>query len=79
MGTDSLERKVMDQKDEDIWEEFFKDNQGVVFLVVRPDKTVSLKTNIYDMKELKAVFSTAYAMATFQDVKRGDYGVDRMH
>jgi hypothetical protein len=79
MGTNSLERKVMDQKDEDIWEEFFKDNQGVVFLVVRPDKTVSLKTNIYDMKELKAVFSTAYTMATFQDVKSDDYGVDRMH
>ena len=70
---------MMDQKDQDIWEEFFKDNQGVVFLVVKPDKTVSLKTNIYDMKELKAVFSTAYTMAVFQDVKSDDYGVDRMH
>ena len=69
----------MDQKDEEVWEEFFRDNQGVVFLVVRPDKTVSLKTNIYDMTELKAVFSTAYMMATLQDVKRDDYGVDRMH
>ena len=69
----------MNQEDQDIWEEFFKDNQGVVFLVVRPDKTVSLKTNIYDMTELKAVFTTAYMMATFQDVKSDDYGVDRMH
>lgn len=69
----------MDQKDQDIWDEFFKDNQGVVFLVVKPDRTVSLKTNIYDMNELKSIFTTAYMMATFQDVKSDDYGVDRMH
>lgn len=69
----------MKQEDQDIWEEFFKDNQGVVFLVVKPDRTVSLKTNIYDMNELKSIFSTAYSMAVFQDVKRDDYGVDRMH
>ena len=69
----------MEQEDQDIWEEFFKDNQGVVFLVVKPDKTINLKTNIYDMAELKSVFTTAYLMATLQDVKSDDYGVDKFH
>jgi len=66
-------------EDQDIWQEFFKDNNGIVFLVVRPDKTVHLKTSIHDLNELKSIFTTAYMMATLHDVKRSDYGLDNLH
>lgn len=59
-------------------ESFFDDVDGVVVIAVR-DKTVNIKTNIYDLEELKGVFTTAYMMALFQDMKKDPDDVDRMH
>ena len=70
MGNDPLEFKN---------DEFWKDMQDVVFVCVKKDKTINLKTSILDMDELKSVFSTAYTMALFHDMKTNPKDIDRMH
>jgi hypothetical protein len=63
--------------DED--DEFWKDMEDVVFLCIKKDRTINLKTSIMDMEELKSVFSTAYTMAMFQDMKTNPKDLDNLH
>lgn len=60
-------------------DEFWKDMEDVVFLCINKDRTINLKTSIMDMEELKSVFSTAYIMAMFQDMKKNPKDIDKMH
>jgi hypothetical protein len=60
-------------------DEFWKDMEDVVFLCVKKDKTINMKTSIIDMEDLKSVFSTAYMMAMFHDMKRDPSDLDNMH
>jgi hypothetical protein len=60
-------------------DEFWKDMEDVVFLCVKKDKTINMKTSIVDMEDLKSVFSTAYMMAMFHDMKRDPSDLDNMH
>lgn len=60
-------------------DEFWKDMEDVVFLCIKKDRTINLKTSIMDMEELKSVFSTAYTMAMFQDMKKNPKDIDKMH
>ena len=64
----------------DFEEDGFWDNlEDVVFINIRKDKTINLKTSIRDMEELKSVFSTAYMMAMFRDMKSDEKDVDNLH
>lgn len=65
--------------EDEIIDEFYDDMNNVIILVVKDDKTVNLRTSIKDLKEVKAVLSAAYMMATFHDVKRNDYGIDNIN
>ena len=60
-------------------DEFWNDMEDVVFLCIKKDRTINLKTSIMDMEELKSVFSTAYTMAMFQDMKKNPKDIDKMH
>lgn len=60
-------------------DEFWKDMEDVVFLCIKKDRTINLKTSIMNMEELKSVFSTAYTMAMFQDMKKNPKDIDKLH
>jgi hypothetical protein len=60
-------------------DEFWRDMKDVIFVCVKKDRTINLKTSILDMGELKSVFSTAYTMALFHDMKINPKDIDKMH
>lgn len=70
MGTDPLDFEN---------DEFWKDMEEVVLVCVKKDRTINLKTSIKDMEDLKSVFSTAYTMALFHDMKTDPKDVDKLH
>ena len=53
--------------------------EDVVFLCIKKDRTVSMKTSVRDMEELKSIFSTAFMMALFHDMKSSPKDVDKLH
>jgi len=67
MGTHPLD------KDDEFWE----DMEDVVFICVKKDKRINMKTSVRDMNELQSIFSTALMMATFHKVKQED--IDKLH
>lgn len=58
---------------------FWEDMQDVVFICIKKDRTINLQTSVTNMEELKSVFSTAYMMALFHDMKSDPKDIDRMH
>lgn len=58
---------------------FWEDMQDVVFICIKKDRTINLQTSVTSMEELKSVFSTAYMMALFHDMKSDPKDIDRMH
>lgn len=60
-------------------DEFWKDMEEVVLVCVKKDRTINLKTSIKDMEDLKSVFSTAYTMALFHDMKTDPKDIDKLH
>lgn len=58
-------------------DEFWNDMEDVVFLCVKKDRTINMKTSVRDMDELQSIFSTALMMATFHKVKQED--IDKLH
>ena len=70
MGTNPL-----DFENDNFWDNL----EDVVFINVKKDKTINLKTSIMNMEELKSVFSTAYMMAMFRDMKSDPKDVDNLH
>jgi len=63
----------------DLEDEFWKDMEDVVFINVRKDRTINMQTSVSNMEELKSIFSTAYMMAMFQDMKSNPKDVDKLH
>ena len=63
----------------DLEDDFWKDMEDIVFINIRKDRTINLQTSIMNMEELKSVFSTAYMMAMFRDMKTDPKDIDRMH
>ena len=63
----------------DLEDDFWNDMEDVVFINVKKDRTINLTTSIQNMTELKSVFSTAYTMALFQDMKSNPKDVDNLH
>ena len=59
-------------------DEFWQDMEDVIFICVRKDKTVNLKSSVRDMDELRSIFTTAYMMALFHDTKSYPDGVDKL-
>jgi hypothetical protein len=60
-------------------DEFWTDMEDVVFLCIKKDKTINMKTSVKDMDELKSIFSTAFMMALFHDMKRNPSDLDKLH
>lgn len=60
-------------------DEFWQDMEDVVFLCIKKDRTVSMKTSVRDMEDLKSIFSTAFMMALFHDMKSSPKDVDKLH
>lgn len=60
-------------------DKFWEEMEDVLFICIRKDKTINLKTSVTNMEDLKSVLATAYLMAIFQDVKSFPDGVDNMH
>ena len=60
-------------------DEFWTDMEDVVFLCIKKDKTINMKTSVKDMDELKSIFSTAFMMALFHDMKRNPTDLDKLH
>jgi hypothetical protein len=58
---------------------FWKDMEDVVFINIRKDRTINMQTSVQNMEELKSIFSTAYMMAMFQDMKSDPKDVDNFH
>ena len=58
-------------------DEFWDDMEDVIFLCVKKDRTINMKTSVRDMDELQSIFSTALMMATFHKVKQED--IDKLH
>lgn len=58
-------------------DEFWNDMEDVVFLCIKKDRTINMKTSVSDMDELQSIFSTALMMATFHKVKQED--IDKLH
>ena len=58
-------------------DEFWNDMEDVVFLCIKKDRTIDMKTSVSDMDELQSIFSTALMMATFHKVKQED--IDKLH
>jgi hypothetical protein len=58
---------------------FWKDMEDVVFINIKKDKTINMQTSVQNMEELKSIFSTAYMMAMFQDMKSDPKDVDNFH
>ena len=69
MGTNPLDKE----------DEFWNDMEDVVFLCIKKDKTINMKTSVKDMDELKSIFSTAFMMALFHDMKRNPTDLDKLH
>lgn len=71
MGRDSLE---------DIDSEFYKDLDKVIIVGVKANKTVNVRTNIYDKQEFRDVLTTAMIMSVSTDFKDiSNDGVDNLH
>jgi Cys-tRNA synthase (O-phospho-L-seryl-tRNA:Cys-tRNA synthase) len=68
MGDDSLEE-----------DSFYHDLQQVVIIGIRGDKTVNIKTNVYDLKELQSILSAAMMMSTVHHVKSLGKDIDKLH
>ena len=68
MGDDSLEE-----------DSFYDDLQQVVIIGIRGDKTVNIKTNVYDLKELQSILSAAMMMSTVHHVKSLGKDIDKLH
>jgi hypothetical protein len=69
MGTNPLDKD----------DEFWKDMEDVVFLCIKKDRTINMKTSVTDMEDLKSIFSTAFMMALFHDMKSSPKDVDKLH
>lgn len=67
MGTNPLDRE----------DAFWDDMEDVIFICIKKDKTINMKTSVSDMDELQSIFSTALMMATFHKVKQED--IDKLH
>jgi hypothetical protein len=63
----------------DFEDSFWKDMEDVVFINIRKDRTINMQTSVQNMEELKSIFSTAYMMAMFQDMKSDPKDVDKFH
>lgn len=71
MGRDSLE---------DIDSDFYKDLDKVIIVGVKANKTVNVRTNIYDKQEFRDVLTTALIMSVSTDFKDiSNDGVDNLH
>jgi hypothetical protein len=71
MGRDSLE---------DIDSEFYRDLDKVIIVGVKANKTVNVRTNIYDKQEFRDVLTTAMIMSVSTDFKDiSNDGVDNLH
>lgn len=60
-------------------DKFWEGMEDVIFISVKKDKTVNVKTSIMDLAELKSVFATAYIMAIFHDAKSYPSDFDNLH
>lgn len=60
-------------------DEFWKDMEDVIFVNIKKDRTINLKTSVKDMEELKSIFTTAFMMAMFQDMKSDPKDLDKYH
>lgn len=69
MGTNPLD------KDDPFWD----DMEDVIFLCIKRDKTINMQTSVKDMDELKSIFTTAFMMAMFHDMKSDPTDVDKLH
>jgi hypothetical protein len=63
----------------DFEDDFWKDMEDVVFINIRKDRTINMQTSVKNMTELKSIFSTAFMMAMFQDMKSNPEDVDKLH
>lgn len=71
MGRDSLE---------DIDSDFYRDLDKVIIVGVKANKTVNVRTNIYDKQEFRDVLTTAMIMSVSTDFKDiSNDGVDNLH
>jgi hypothetical protein len=57
---------------------FWNNMEDLVIICIKKDKTINLKTSVVDMAELKSIFSTAYMMTMFQDMKSSNDGIDKL-
>jgi hypothetical protein len=69
MGTNPLE------VDDGFWD----DMEDVIFLCIKKDRTINMKTSVKDMEDLKSIFTTAFMMAMFHDMKSSPKDVDKLH
>ncbi len=60
-------------------DEFWNDMEDVVFLCIKKDRTINMKTSVKDMEDLKSIFTTAVMMALFHDMKINPTDVDKLH
>jgi hypothetical protein len=60
-------------------DEFWNDMEDVVFLCIKKDRTINMKTSVKDMEDLKSIFTTAFMMALFHDMKINPTDVDKLH
>lgn len=63
----------------DLEDGFWDDMEDVVFLCIKKDRTINMKTSVKDMDQLKSVFTTAFMMALFHDMKSKPEDVDKLH
>jgi hypothetical protein len=68
MGDDSLEE-----------DSFYDGLEYVVIIGIKTDKTVNIKTNVYDLKELQSILSAAMMMSTVHHVKSLGKDIDKLH
>ena len=60
-------------------DEFWNEMEDVVFLCIKKDRTINMKTSVKDMEDLKSIFTTAFMMALFHDMKSNPKDVDKLH
>jgi hypothetical protein len=63
----------------DVDDGFWDDMEDVVFLCIKKDRTINMKTSVKDMDDLKSIFTTAFMMALFHDMKSNPKDVDKLH
>lgn len=69
MGTDTLD----DDK-------FYSDLESVIIIGIKADKTVNIKTNVYDKEEFQSILTTAIMMSALANFKNNsDQGIDNLH